>query len=107
MKNTRAAYFAVFVVFAVLLAGSAQAQIRVDTDRSLQADVHVTVPELGRVDFTAFGQEYTGLYMDHSQLLVSKGNPALPVMTGLVMISEDRNPKLEILSSKYTEITIE
>lgn len=96
----------VFVCF-LLSSVSLFAQIRVDTDRSLQADVHVQVPKLGKVDFSVGGNDYTGLYMQHASLLVSKGDPALPTMTGLVMISEDGRPRLEILESKYTEVALE
>lgn len=108
MKLTNNAVFAILAICCLLLSPlAAPAQIRVDTDRSLQADMHVVVPKLGKVDFSAGGNDYTGLYMDHSELLLSKGSPALPVMTGLVMISEDGRPRLEILESKYREISLE
>jgi hypothetical protein len=108
MKNSRKAYFILLSIFiAVFANASLMAQIRVDTDRSLQAEVHVTVPELGKVNFTANRTDFVGLYMNHAELLVSKGNPALPVMTGLVMISAEGRPKLEILESKFTEVELD
>ncbi|OGK08823.1 MAG: hypothetical protein A2W80_01585 [Candidatus Riflebacteria bacterium GWC2_50_8] len=93
--------------FVLSAAGSADAQIRVDSDRSLQADIHVTTPKLNKVTFNASGEDYTGLYMDYADLLLDKGMPALPVLTGMVMISQNQKPVLEVIDSKYSEIALE
>ncbi|MBU1108402.1 MAG: hypothetical protein KKB51_17135, partial [Candidatus Riflebacteria bacterium] len=93
--------------FVVVVVGAADAQIRVDSDRSLLADIHVTAPKLNTIAFNASGKDFTGLYMDYANLLLDKGKPALPVLTGLVMISQDQNPFLEVISSKYSEISVE
>lgn len=83
------------LVAVLLLAGSgtrAVAQIRVNTDRNLGADIHVATPKLEKISFTADGQQFTGLYMRHASLLVEKKKPALPVLTGMVMISPNQKP---------------
>ncbi|MGM0600326.1 MAG: C25 family cysteine peptidase [Candidatus Rifleibacteriota bacterium] len=100
-------YFILFLALCIVgLPIVAQAQIRVDSDRSLEADVHVTVPELGKVNFSVENQDFVGLFMKHSRLLVDKGKPALPVMTGLAMISTDGKPKLTIVETKFEEIQL-
>ena len=101
-------YFILFLALCIIgLPVTGQAQIRVDSDRSLEADVHVMVPKLGKVDFTVGNQDFVGLFMNHSRLLVDKGKPALPVMTGLAMISTDGKPVLKILETKFKEIQLE
>lgn len=92
-------------VFAI--ASVAEAQIRVDTDRSLQADIHVRPAKLEKVEFSASGQDFTGLYMKYADLSLERGKPALPVLTGMVMISRDQKPVLEIIDSRFREITLE
>ncbi|EKD82779.1 MAG: hypothetical protein ACD_39C01105G0001, partial [uncultured bacterium] len=41
--------------FVLAVGVSADAQIRVDSDRSLQADIHVTTPRLDKVVFNVSG----------------------------------------------------
>ncbi len=95
-----------FLIAMLLLTGTAGAQIKVSTDRSLGSDIHVVTPKLGKTVFTADGQEFTGLYMNHASLLVEKGKPALPVLTGLIMIAGNQKPVLEVINSKFTEISV-
>lgn len=96
---------------AVLLLASVNstvdAQIKVNTDRSLGSDIHVVTPKLEKIRFSADGQDFTGLYMQHASLLVDKSKPALPVLTGMVMISQNQKPVIEVLKSKFTEISID
>ncbi|PKL41626.1 MAG: hypothetical protein CVV41_17900 [Candidatus Riflebacteria bacterium HGW-Riflebacteria-1] len=92
--------------FVLAAVASADAQMRVDSDRSLQADIHVATPKLNQVVFNASGEDFTGLYMEYAGLLLDKGKPALPVLTGMVMISQNQKPVLEIISSKFSEITL-
>ena len=91
----------------LVLTGSASAQIKVHTDRSLGSDIHVTTPKLERVSFAADGQNFTGLYMSHASLLIDKNKPALPVLTGLIMIAENQKPVLEVVKTNFTEISID
>lgn len=108
MRISRNALFLCWAIIgALLVANPLFAQIRVDSDRSLQAEVHVVVPELGKINLMADGRDFIGLYMKHSELLVSKGNPSLPQMTGMVMISADEKPKLEILETKFVEMDLD
>lgn len=93
-------------VFAAVT-GIAGAQLRVNTDRTLGSDIHVTTPKLERVKFNASGQDFTGLYMRHSSLLLEKSKPALPVLSGLIMIAQDQKPEIEVIKTKYTEISID
>lgn len=92
----------------LLLAGvsTVEAQIRVDTDRSMQADIHVRPAKLEQVEFNVSEQDFTGLYMEAAALMLERGKPALPVLTGMVMIARDQKPVLEIISSKFTEISV-
>ena len=96
------------LVCVLLLTGisAVDAQIKVDTDRSMQADIHVRPPKLNQVEFSASDQDFTGLYMEYADLMLERGKPALPVLTGMVMIARDQKPVLEIISSKYREITL-
>ncbi len=84
----------------------AYSQIRVNTDRSLGSDIHVVTPELKRVDFSADSQDFTGLYMDHASLMIEKGKPALPFLSGMIMIAQDQRPVLEIIKTRFTEISV-
>ncbi|MDD3148016.1 MAG: C25 family cysteine peptidase, partial [Candidatus Riflebacteria bacterium] len=99
--------FLLLVAFLLLTCANTDAQIRVNTDRSLGADIHVATPKLEKISFTADGQEFTGLYMRHANLLVEKKKPALPVLTGMVMISPNQKPILEVIKSKFTEISLD
>ncbi len=84
----------------------AYSQIRVNTDRSLGSDIHVVTPALKRVSFSANGQDFTGLYMDHASLMLEKSKPALPFMSGMIMIAQDQKPVLEIIKTRFTEISV-
>ncbi len=84
----------------------AYSQIRVNTDRSLGSDIHVVTPALKRVNFSADDQDFTGLYMDHASLMLEKGKPALPFMSGMIMIAQDQKPVLEVIKTRFTEISV-
>lgn len=98
--------FFLLCAFLVTVFCTADAQIKVDTDRSLEADIHVVVPKLEKVTFNADGQDFTGLYMRHADLLLNKSKPALPFLSGLVMISQNQKPTLEVVRAKFTEISV-
>ena len=90
----------------ILLSASAWAEINVTTDRSLHSSVEVKVGDLKTADFEVMNQKYTGVYLKESTLMMEKGKPALPIMSGLLMISGNKKPQVEILNKKFKEISV-